>query len=124
MPSYIPSVTAQPTQLLALYPGRSIAVVNNAATDSNITTTQQIAIGPAPGSGGRTLVVVNSTNQTATGQYAAQDPTPAGVQATYEPLSGFVIPNGQSLAYNVPYGAGWINFTFTTAPTSGSLIVS
>ena len=42
MPAYF--VTPQPVQLVQLNPGNSIAVVNNAAVDSGILTTQQLAI--------------------------------------------------------------------------------
>jgi len=120
MPSYITS--PQPVQLLALYPGNHEALVNNAATDSGITTTQQIAIGPQPNQTGCTVMITNSTNQQAQGQTAPQDPTAAGAGATYENLSGCVVPAGTTLAYNL--SGGWLRFTFGTAPTSGSLIVS
>lgn len=120
MPSYI--TNPQPVQLNALYPGNHEALVNNAAVDSGVTKTKQLAIGPVPNQSGATILITNSTNQDANGQYAAQDPTPAGVAATYEPLSGCIIPAGSSLAYNL--SVGWITFTFSVAPTSGSLIVS
>ena len=120
MPIYI--TNPQPTQLLALYPGRQIAVVNNAAIDSNVTTTQQFAVGPTPGNGTVTLMITNSTNQQAQGQFCPQDPTSTGTAGVYEQLSGCIIPAGSTLAYNLQ--GGWMNFTFSTAPTSGSLIVS
>ena len=115
MPSYI--TNPQPTQLQALSPGASTAMVNNAAVDTGITTTKQIAIGPTPENSGYTLVIVNTTNQQAQGQYSNQD-----VAANYEPLSGCIVPAGASLPYNLV--GGWLRFTFAVAPTSGSLIVS
>lgn len=115
MPAYITS--PQPVQLVAVYPGNALAVVNNASVDAGITTTQQFAVGATPGNNSGTLVITNSTNQEATGQYASHD-----VAANYEPLSGCIIGAGASLPYNL--AGGWMRFTFVSAPTSGSLIVS
>jgi hypothetical protein len=120
VPNYI--TNPQPTQLVALYPGNHIALVNNAAIDSGITQTQQFAVGPTPGDGTVTLMITNTTNQQAQGQFAPQDPPAAGGSATYENLSGCIVPAGSTLAYNLQ--GGWMCFTFGTAPTSGSLIVS
>ncbi len=111
MPAY-PS--AQPA---ALYPGAPITLVNNAATDSGITTTAQFAVPPAPNGSGVTLMIVNTTNQPATGQFSWID-----VTGDYQNLSGCVVAAGQALAYNL--ATGWIRFTFVSAPTSGSLVVS
>lgn len=102
----------------AIYPGDHVAVVNNAATDSGITTTQQLAIGPVGNQTGCTILVTNSTNEDAQGQYAPTD----NASTDYQPLSGFIVPSDTALAYNV--SLGFINFTYTTAPTTGSLIVS
>ena len=112
MPAYNASLPAQ-----ALYPGDSVAIVNSAATDTGITTTQRFAVGPPLTGGGITAMIVNTTNQTATGQYAATD-----TAANYQPLSGCTIPAGSALPYNLT--TGWMRFTFSSAPTSGSLIVS
>lgn len=104
---------------IALTPGDSVALVNNAAVDTGITTTQQVHVGPsgtAPPSG--TVNVVNTTNQQATGQIANQ----SDVTGNYEPASGFIVPAATSLEYNM--GMGWLRFTFASAPTSGSLVVS
>jgi hypothetical protein len=117
MPSYITS--PQPVQLTALYPGDRKYCVNNAATDSGVTTTVQFAVGPTPGNGTVTLMIVNSTNQQAQGQYSPDD---SKGSTSYEPLSGCIIPPASSLAYNLQ--GGWMNFTFGTAPTSGNLVVT
>jgi hypothetical protein len=101
----------------AIYPGDQVAVVNNAAVDSAITTTQQLAIGPVGNQSGCTIIVTNTTNQQATGQYA-----PLDADANYENCSGFIIPAGSALPYNL--SLGFVRFTFPSAPTSGSLIVS
>ena len=114
MPAYNTNVP------IALCPGFSIAVVNSAATDSNITSSQQFAVAPVPNQSGGTLMITNSTNQTATGQFAASD-TSTGT-GTYETLSGCIVPAGTTLAYNL--SGGWMRFSFGTAPTSGSLVVS
>jgi hypothetical protein len=101
----------------ALYPGTPVPVVNNAATDSGITTTQAVAVAPAGTSGGETVMIQNTTNQNATGQWSSTD-----ISANYQPLSGCVIPAGSVLPYNI--SGGWLRFTFSVAPTSGSLILA
>lgn len=115
MPSYIANPT--PTQVNALYRGDRIACVNDASTDSGVTKTLQFAVAPEPGAGGVTIVPVNSTDQQATGQWAAED-----VDAEYQDLSGCVVAAGSAFPYNL--SGGWMRFTFAVAPTSGSLIVS
>lgn len=106
---------------VALCQGFAVALVNNAATDSGITSTQQVAIAPVPNQSGTTIMITNTTNQTATGQFAPTDAL-TGSSSGYKPLSGCTIPAGTTLAYNL--SGGWINFTFASAPTSGSLVVS
>ena len=101
----------------ALYPGTPIAVVNNAASDSGISTTQQLAIAPPINGSGLTIMISNTTNQQATGEFSWHD-----VAADYQDLSGCIIPAGSVLAYNL--ATGWLRFTFATPPSSGSLIVS
>jgi hypothetical protein len=101
----------------ALNQGTQIACVNNAAVDANVTTTQQLAIAPPLNGAGLTIMITNTTNQQATAQFSWHD-----VAADYQPLSGCIVPSDSVLAYNL--ATGWIRFTFQTAPTSGSLIVS
>lgn len=115
MPAYI--TTPQPVQLVALYKGNSIFFVNNAAVDSGITKTVQAAVGPEPGAGGVTLNIINETNEQATLETAWAD-----ADANYQPVSGGIIAAGASLEYNL--SGGWIRFTFGTAPTTGSLVVT
>lgn len=117
MPSYITS--PQPVQLTALYPGDRKYCVNNAATDSGVTTTVQFAVGPQGNQTGCTVMIVNTTNQQAQGQYSPDD---SKGSTSYEPLSGCIVPAGSTLAYNL--SGGWMNFTFGTAPTSGNLVVT
>ena len=112
MPAYPAKLPA------ALYPGSSIALVNNAAVDSGITTTEQFALAPGMNGAGVTIMITNSTNQQAVGQFAPAD----GASANYLPLSGCVVPPGSVLAYNL--SGGWMDFTFAVAPTTGSLVVS
>lgn len=102
--------------LTALYPGDSIALVNNAASDSGLTSTQQVVIAEVSGVTAP-LVITNTTNQTATGQASSAPLT----SASFKPLTGCVIAAGTSLTYNI--GQTTINFTFSVAPTSGSLVV-
>lgn len=115
MPSYITS--PQPVQLDVLWKGKSIAFVNNAANDSGVTTTQQVSVAPEPGSGSVTLNIINTTNQTATLQASWVD-----VTGNYQPVASGTIATDTALEYNL--SGGWIRFTFTTAPTSGSLVVT
>jgi hypothetical protein len=117
MPAYI--TNGQPTQYVALYPGIQYAVVNNAAIDTGITKSVQLAVGPTPGNGTVNLVITNQTNQQAQGQYAPNDGN--GVNPTYENLSGCIIPAGSVLPYNLQ--GGWILLTFATAPTTGSAYI-
>jgi hypothetical protein len=124
MPSFV--TNPQQTQLVTLYPGNHIALVNNAATDTGITRTMQVAIGPDP-MGNYRVVITNSTNQTATPTVAPNDSvliSPAA--ASYEPYSdeaqAITVAAGTSESFNC-FGP-WLSFTFGTAPTSGSLILS
>jgi hypothetical protein len=118
MPAYI--VNPQFVQLVQLNPGNSIAVVNNAAVDSGILTTQQLAIGPDP-TGNSQVTVTNTTNQTATPQTASTD-TAAQYEPYYVQGSAITVPAGESVSS--PINARWLRFTYATAPTSGSLIVT
>ena len=111
MPKY------QAGQPAALYPGNSIALVNNAAVDANVTTTERFALAPGQNGAGITLMALNTTNQQAQGQFSTDD-----VDAHYQNLSGFIVAAGAAFPYNLT--AGWVRFTFAAAPTSGSLIVS
>lgn len=123
MPSFLP-VTTNPK---AIYPGQSITLVLNAATtDTNVTSTLQVAIGSDP-QGSYRLTMVNTTNQTATVQVAPNDPVlPTPAAAAYQPYqdegTAITVPASKSVSFNC-FGP-WVNCTFTTAPSSGSLILS
>ena len=104
-------------QPAALYPGTQITLVNNAAVDSGITTSAQFALAPGMNGTGVTIMILNTTNQQAQGQFSPTD-TPAN----YQNLSGCIVPAGTALPYNL--SGGWMLFTFAAAPTSGSLVVS
>ena len=112
----MPTYNASPA--IALTPGDTVALVNNAATDSGVTATQQVHVGPSGTAAGQTVNVVNTTNQDATGEISNL----ADVAGDYKNASGFVVPSGTALPYNM--APGWLRFTFGTAPTSGSLVVS
>jgi len=105
------------TQPAALYPGSQVTLVNNAAVDSGITTSAQFALAPGMNGAGVTAMITNTTNQSAQGQFA-----PTDIAANYQNLSGCIVPAGTTLHYNV--SGGWMRFTFSAAPTTGSLIVS
>lgn len=116
MPAYGSGLVA------ALYPGAPIALVNNAAVDSGITTSQPCAIAPPPNGAGLTVMITNTTNQQAQGQFSWMDTPNQADGVDYQNLSGCIIPAGTNLAYNL--STGWLRFTFASAPTSGSLLIS
>lgn len=121
MPAYVTKPQSQ--QVSALYPGDSITLVNNAASDTGITKTLQFSVGPVPGNAGNTIIFYNSTNQDAQLAYSNTEVLAGGSgSSTYESLSGGIVASGTALPYNV--AGGWICATFTTAPTSGSLIAA
>ena len=111
----MPAYNAQPTR--ALYPGESIALVDNAAVDSGITTSQQFAVGPNPTQNTNVVNFINTTNQDAQGQIAHQD-----VTGSYANASGLIVAAGTAFPYNL--ADGWVRFTFGVAPTSGSMIAA
>ena len=111
---------------VAIYPGQSIVLINNAATDTGVTSTVQVAIGPDP-MGQYRCNIVNTTNQTATVNVAPNDAiltTPAST--SYEPYTdgatAVTVAGSKAVSFNC-FGP-WINCSFSTAPTSGSLILS
>lgn len=99
----------------ALYPGETIALVNDASVDTGITTTQAFSVGPNPTQNSNAINFHNSTNQDATGQLSPDN----SATGTYKNLSGLVVAAGTALPYNL--AGGFVRFTFGSAPTSGSL---
>ena len=81
-----------------------------------MTTTQQVYIGPVPGTGSNTINIINTTNQTVTGQISADD-----VTGDYQPAANLTLATNTALVYSM--ADGWLRFT-CTAPTSGSLVVA
>ena len=84
MPAYSTTTPAR-----AIYPGNEIALVNNGATDSNITKTVQVAFAPMPGYT-NTLTLANTTTQAATVQVAGSD-ADANYQALKDADTGTAI---------------------------------
>ena len=111
----MPAYNAQPVR--ALYPGASIALVDDASTDTGITTTQQFAVGPNPVNTSNVINFINTTNQDAVGQISWHD-----VTGDYKAAASLTVASGTSLPYNL--ADGWVRFTFASAPTSGSLVAS
>ena len=112
MPTYN-TVSSSPKP--ALYTGDQIALVNNAAVDSGVLATQQVAIAPAPGDTATYCNVFNGTNQAVQMQAAPLDSA-----ALYVSL-GSSIAAGALATISCP--VPWLRGLFTTAPTTGSLIV-
>lgn len=111
MPAY-PS-----TQPRALYPGQQVALINNAATDSGVTTTIQAAFGFSPGNVESNWLLFNTTDQTATVEVAASDANADYLQLT----TSVTVAASKAVAFSC--GAPWIRCTFSVAPASGSLIL-
>ena len=117
MPSYPGS------QVRSIYPGDSIALVNNAAVDTNVTATVQVSLAAMQGLPNNTLSLVNTTNQTATVQVAYAD-----AAANYQPLknadttNAITVANGSAIVFTSI--GPWLRCTFASAPTSGSLVIS
>jgi hypothetical protein len=117
MPAY--NTQPMPTPKPALYTGDSYALVNNAAVDSGITATQQVAIAPSPGDTATYCTVFNGTNQAVQMQAAPYDPaTATGV--AWASLGSSIL-SGALLVISCPLP--WVRGLFTTAPTTGSLVI-
>ncbi len=124
MPAFL--ATPQQAQLTALYPGDTFALVNDASTDSGITSTIQVAIGPDPG-GNYRITLTNTSGQTATVQTAPKSATAISpADGAFEPYSdegtAITVANGTSKSFNCT--GPWLRCTFSPAPTTGSLILS
>ena len=113
MPAY--NTQPMPTPKPALYTGDQIALVNNAAVDSGILATQQVAIAPAPGDTATYCTVFNGTNQAVQMQSALSDS--AALYQTFGSSIG--AGDGATIYCPVP----WVRGLFTTAPTTGSLVI-
>ena len=113
MPAY--NTQAMPTPKPALYTGDQYALVNNAAVDSGITATQQVAIAPHQADSATYCTVFNGTNQAVQMQAAPSDSA-----ALYASLGSSIAAGAlATISCVVP----WVRGLFTTAPTTGSLII-
>ena len=117
MPGY--NTQPMPTPKPALYTGDLYALVNNAAVDSGILRTQQVAIAPHQADSATYCTIFNGTNQAVQMQAAPYDPaTATGV--SWASL-GASIGAGTLLVLSCP--VPWITGLFATPPTTGSLII-
>lgn len=108
MPAYS---TSNKVQFLS--PGNTIALINNAATDSGVTKTLQVSIAAQPTATSK-LTLINNTNQTATVQVAAVD-----ADANYVPLTtSITAAAGAAVIFDC---VGPFLRCTCTAPTTGSL---
>ena len=113
MPAY--NTQAMPTPKPALYTGNQIALVNNAAVDSGILATQQVAIAPHQADSATYCTVFNGTNQAVQMQAAPSDSA-----ALYASLGSSIAAGAlATISCAVP----WVRGLFATAPTSGSLVI-
>ena len=107
-----------------IYAGDRVVLVNNAATDTGITSTLQVALAQVGGmSTGIDLALHNGTNQAVTVQVADTD-----VDARYRALTeadtaeAVTCASGSSITFTTigPFVRGH----FGTAPTTGTLAIS
>ena len=103
----------------SLHTGDRIALVNNAAVDTGVLATQQIAIAPHQGDSATYCTVFNGTNQTVQMQAAPTDP--AVTTGVAWAALGATIGAGTLLVLSCP--VPWLRGLFTTAPSTGSLII-
>lgn len=108
---------------IALGPGDSVALVINAATDTGVTATQQVHIGPSGTASGTRVHVSNSTNQTCTIQTTAIADATGNYKALTdaETAEAITVASGSDVSFDP--GACWLRGNFGTAPTSGSLVI-
>jgi hypothetical protein len=109
---------------IALTPGDSVALVNNAATDTGVTNSQQVHIGPSATASGTRVHVSNTTNQTLTVKTTAV----ADSSGNYQPLTDADTAEAITVATDTDAsfdpGVCWLLFNFGTAPTSGSAVIA
>ena len=117
MPAYNASAA------IALTPGDTVALVNNAASDSGVTATQQVHIGPSGTASGTRVHVSNTTNESCT----IQSTNLADATANYKALTdaetaeAIVVASGLDVSFDP--AVCWLRGDFGTAPTSGSLTI-
>ncbi|MGB9409126.1 MAG: hypothetical protein WCA89_16450 [Terracidiphilus sp.] len=116
MPSYN-TVAASPKP--SLHTGDQYALVNNAAVDTGVLATEQVAIAPAPGDTATYCTVFNGTNQAVQMQAAPVDPAVATGVAWASLGSSIAAGALATISCAVP----WIRGLFATAPTTGSLVI-
>ena len=113
MPAY--NTQATPTPKPALYTGDQIPLVNNAAVDTGVLATEQVAIAPHQADSATYCTVFNGTNQAVQMQAAPSDSA-----ALYVSLGSSIAAGAlATISCAVP----WVRGLFATAPTSGSLVI-
>ena len=117
MPAY--NTQPMPTPKPALYTGDQIAFVNNAAVDSGILATQQVALAPHQADSATYCTVFNGTNQAVQMQAAPVDPAVSTGVAWASLGSSIAAGALATISCAVP----WVRGLFATAPTSGSLVI-
>lgn len=102
---------------VALAPGQKSNLM--AVGEANITKTRAVAIGAVAGVEDN-VTLVNSTNQAAPVEVAAQD-----ADANYLPLqsggAALSVPAGDAITF--PYRGGFLRAHFAVAPNAGSLTI-
>jgi hypothetical protein len=115
----MPAYNATSTLKVTLTTGNSIALVNNAAVDTGILATQQVAIAPHQADSATYCTVFNGTNQAVQMQAAPVDPA-VSTGVAWASLGSSI--SGGALA-TISCAVPWVRGLFATAPTSGSLVI-
>lgn len=117
MPAYVAG------NAIGLTVGDRVVLVNNAATDSGITSTQQVALSQQEAAGSATLALHNGTNQTATVQVADVDAT-GNYRALTDANTAEAITVATSLSIVFTCIGPFLRCNFGTAPTTGTLAIT
>lgn len=109
---------------IALTPGDSVALVNNAAVDAGITNSQQVHVGPSATISSDRLHVSNTTDKDLTVQAANVGDVTGNYQALKDADTGqaITVASGSDAVFS--FANGWIRFNFAVAPTQGSAVIS
>ena len=118
----MPAYNASPA--IALTPGDTVNLVNNATTDTSVTNTQQVHIGPSGTASGSRVHVSNTTNQSCTIQTTsiADSNTDYRALTDAETAEAIVVASGSDASFDP--AVCWLRGNFGTAPTSGYLTIS
>ena len=117
----MPAYNASPA--IAITPGDTVALVNDAATDTGVTATQQVHVGPSGTSPGTRVHVSNTTNQSCTIQTTNLADATGNYRALTDAETDVAIVVASGSDASLDPAVCWLRGDFVTAPTSGSLTI-